>query len=100
MSVAPAEQTKSNELKSTEKHEKVPQAPGSWIARKLKSMWYLFYGVSLLSLKFKIVREILARNLRYDPSKDTRKWTSQNGFKFFLAISFMKKKHSFYRDSR
>lgn len=51
-------------------HEKIQQPPGNWFVRKMKTTWYMVYGMMLLILKMKFIREMFSRNKRYDPGSE------------------------------
>lgn len=51
-------------------HDKIQQPPGSWLARKLQTMWYAFYGMALTVILLKPIRELLAKNKRYDAGSE------------------------------
>ncbi|CAL8111427.1 unnamed protein product [Orchesella dallaii] len=78
-------------------HEKVQQPPGSWFARKVKTTWYLFYGLLIMFFRLKFIREMFSRHQRYDPSSEPRRpgevvviTGGPRGIAYELAKKFLK----------
>ncbi|ODM97603.1 Retinol dehydrogenase 12 [Orchesella cincta] len=78
-------------------HEKIQRPPGSWLARKVKTIWYMFYGLLVLTLRLKFFREVFSRHQRYDPSSEPRRpgevvviTGGPRGIAYELAKKFLK----------